>query len=169
MTLGERRGKNNMDRSENTAAEPERKGNGIDGSIRVRSALRISVNDEGGEILIPVEDAQFIEDFFTALDGFTKIRDNIRSRTAGLEGAELVKPVIEELRNVTAELDRLFGEGCCRKVFGDTVPSPYAIADFFEQMMPIIESYTAARQQRMAEKYGQYNRQQRRRYRKGQK
>lgn len=77
MKLGERRGKDNMDSRENMAAGPERKGNGIDGSIRVRSALRISVNDEGGEILIPVEDAQFIEDFFTALDAFTKIRDKI--------------------------------------------------------------------------------------------
>lgn len=157
-----------MDDRKNTVAELEKKGSGIDGSIRVRSALRISVNDEGGEILIPVEDAQFIENFFTTLDKVTKIRDNIRSRTEGLEGAELVKPVKEELRNIMSELDRLFGEGFCSKVFGDTVPSPYAISDFFEQMIPIIDSYTNARQQRIAAKYGQ-NRKQRRWNKKKQK
>lgn len=157
-----------MGSREDMEVNPRKKNTGIDGSIRVKSGLRVSVNDEGGEILIPVEDARFIEDFFTTMDEFTKINNNIRSRTEGLEGADFVKTVMEELRNIMSELDRLFGEGCCRKVFGDTVPSPYAISDFFEQMMPIIDTYTNARQQRIAAKYGQ-NRQQRRWNKKKQK
>lgn len=154
-----------MDNKQRGAALPEKKNTGTDGSIRVKSALRISVNESGDEILIPVEDAQFIEDFFNTLDEFTKISNNIRSRTVGLEGAELVKPVIEELKKVTAEIDRLFGEGCCHKVFGGTVPSPYAVADFFEQLMPIIDAYANERQKRIAAKYAP-NRQQRRKNKK---
>lgn len=131
---------------------------GTDGSIRIKSSLRISVNDKGDVILIPVEDTQFIEDFFNLLDAFSEASENIKIRTADREGVEKVKPVAEEMKNMMSELDNLFGEGCCRKVFGNIVPTPYIMADFFDQMIPILNKYTNERQSKIAEKYSRSRR-----------
>lgn len=125
----------------------------VDGSIRIKSSLRISVNDKGDVILIPVEDTQFIEDFFDMLDAFSQASENIRRKTAGKNTAEQVKPVAEEMREMMAQLDNLFGEGCCKKVFGDIVPTPYIMADFFDQIVPILNKYANDRQAKIAEKY----------------
>lgn len=131
---------------------------GTDGSIRVKSSLRINVNDEGGVILIPVEDTQFIEDFYNLLDAFSQASRNIRSKIAGKNDADIVKPVAEEMRNMMTQLDNLFGEGCCQKVFGNIVPTPYIMADFFDQMVPILNKYANDRQTKIAEKYSKNRR-----------
>lgn len=80
---------------------------GTDGSIRVKSSLRINVNDEGGVILIPVEDTQFIADFFDMLDAFSQASESIRRKTAGKNMEEQVKPVAEEMRGMMTQLDNL--------------------------------------------------------------
>ncbi len=126
---------------------------GTDGSISVKSSLRINVNDEGGVILIPVEDTQFIADFFDMLDAFSQASESIRRKTAGKNMEEQVKPVAEEMRGMMTQLDNLFGEGCCQKVFGNIVPTPYIMADFFDQMVPILNKYANSRQSKIAEKY----------------
>lgn len=131
---------------------------GTDGSIRVKSSLRINVNDKGDIILIPVEDTQFIEDFFDMLDAFSQASENIRRKTAGKNTAEQVKPVAEEMRGMMTQLDNLFGEGCCKKVFGNIVPTPYIMADFFDQMVPILNKYANDRQAKIAEKYNRNRR-----------
>lgn len=131
---------------------------GIDGSIRIKSSLRISVNDAGDVILIPVEDTQFIDDFFGLLDAFSQASENIRKRTSGKETAAQVKPVVEEMRGMMTRLDNLFGEGCCQKVFGNIVPTPYIMADFFDQMVPILNKYANDRQSKIAEKYNRNRR-----------
>lgn len=150
-----------MDNDQSIAVLPEKKNPGIDGTIRIKSGLRISVNDAGDEIFIPVENTQFIEDFYKMLDKFSEINKNIKTKTTGLENAEMVKPVEEEIKSIMEELDRVFGDGCCQKVFGNIVPTPYVIADFFDQLLPILHQYADGRQARIAEKYGP-NRQARR-------
>lgn len=152
----------NSDQSKEELAE--KKTPGVDGSIRIKSGLRISVNDAGDEIFLPVENTQFIEDFYEMLDIFYEINKNIKSK-AGLEKSEMVKSVKEDIKKLTTEFDRLFGDGCCQKVFGSMVPSPYVIADFFDQLIPIINKYAGDRKARLAEKYGP-NRQMRRRNKK---
>lgn len=126
---------------------------GIDGSIRVKSSLRINVNDGGDVIFIPVEDTQFIEDFFDTLDAFSQASESIRRKTAGKNTAEQVKPVAEEMRGMMTQLDNLFGGGCCKKVFGDIVPTPYIMANFFDQIVPILNKYANDRQAKITEKY----------------
>lgn len=150
-----------MDEKKQFPAVPPSGKGAPDGSIRIRSALRISVNDEGGEIFLPVEDTQFIEDFYNVLDAFSRADRNIKERTAGQEGIGVVKPVKEEIRSMMEELDSLFGEGCCGKVFGNIIPTPYAMASFFDQLVPIINKYADDRQAKIAEKYRR-NRQERR-------
>lgn len=126
---------------------------GFDGSIRIKSSLRINVNDAGDVILMPVEDTQFIEAFFNLLDSFSQASENIKAKTAGREISEQVKPVAEEMRGMMTQLDNLFGEGCCKKVFGDIVPTPYIMANFFDQIAPILNKYANDRQLKISEKY----------------
>ena len=56
----------NNDQSKTELAE--KKTPGVDGSIRIKSGLRISVNDAGDEIFLPVENTQFVENFYEMLD-----------------------------------------------------------------------------------------------------
>lgn len=127
--------------------------NSIDGSIRIKSNLKISVNDNGEYILIPIEDAQFICKFYDMIDNFSSLIDNVQSRCEGKTEKEQVLVITDELQNITAELDYMFGENCCKKVFGDIVPTPYLLGDFFDQLIPIMSNYTDERQKKIVEKY----------------
>ena len=50
-------------------------------------------------------------------------------------------------------LDLLFGEGCCRKVFGNIVPDDLLIMDFLEQLTPVIEDLGRERNKKLSGKY----------------
>ena len=52
-----------------------------------------------------------------------------------------------------SEIDKLFGVDACKKVFCGAIPSAYAIADFFEQLIPIFDEYADIRQKKISEKY----------------
>ena len=66
---------------------------------------------------------------------------------------EHIQLLVTVMQDITAEIDNIFGEDCCEKVFDTTAPSPYAVADFFDQMLPIFDRYTNERQKRIANKY----------------
>lgn len=58
------------------------------------------------------------------------------------------KPEIEQLRimigktnEIMSDIDRVFGERTCKKVFGEITPSPILITDFFDQIIPIAQRY----------------------------
>ncbi len=45
------------------------------------------------------------------------------------------------------------GEGTCRKVFGDIVPSVDLYVDFINQLAPYFEKYGKERQKKLMQKY----------------
>ena len=51
------------------------------------------------------------------------------------------------------EVDELFGDGTCRKVFGDILPSMDLFVEFFGSLLPFFEEYKQDRMRRMG-KYG---------------
>ena len=51
------------------------------------------------------------------------------------------------------KMDEVFGEGCCRKVFGNIIPDELPIMDFFEQMTPIMQRMAAERGEKLKTKY----------------
>ena len=56
----------------------------------------------------------------------------------------------ELCRYTCAELDRLFGEGCCKKVFvGIKNPGIELIGDFFEQITPLLNQYAQERNKKI--------------------
>lgn len=127
--------------------------------IRVSTGIVIEVNDAGETITMNVEDQMFLDRFCNLMEEFRKIADEMD--TEGVESLELkehVALVIDRTKTLMNRIDDVFGEECCRKVFGDTVPGPYVIADFFDQLQPIVEKYMDARQKEISKKYSRTRR-----------
>lgn len=122
--------------------------------INVRSDIVVSVNKNGDTITVNVEDQGFIERFYGLIDRLNAIEETMKSEEVKKLGQrEQLQRMIAETKCIMADIDVLFGEGCCRKAFGDIVPSPYLIADFFDQLTPIAEQYMNERQKRIESKY----------------
>jgi len=119
--------------------------------IRVSRGIEINVNDAEETICIPVEDQNLTVKFF----GLVEMLENIEKEAgkADRESIDGVKHMIELTKELMAEIDNMFGQESCRKIFGDIVPGPYALADFFEQVTPIIEDHMDKRQKEIAQKY----------------
>lgn len=112
-------------------------------SLRIKKGIEVEVNDAGESIVIPVEDAQFSEKFYGLLNRFQAVESEITAD----------KTLIEVTKEIMAEIDDLLGQDSCRKVFGNIIPSPYLLLDFFDQLLPVFEEYIAERRERIAEKY----------------
>ncbi len=122
--------------------------------IRVSRGITVEVNDAGETIVIDVEDQMFVNKFYDLMNDLEQTAKDVDSdATRKLSDRDRLKVMIDHTRSIMAHMDDLFGEGCCRKVFGDTVPSPYRLADFFDQIRPIMERYMNDRQKEIARKY----------------
>lgn len=122
--------------------------------IRVRSGIVVNVNDDGDTITINVEDQSFIDKLF----GFYNRIDSVANEmnTPEMEEKserEQLDSVIEKTKEIMKDIDGMFGDNACKKVFGDIIPSPYLIADFLDQLVPIANQYMDERQKKIAERY----------------
>lgn len=125
------------------------------GKIRVRKGIQVEVNDNGDIITLLVEDMQFMDGFYGIIDKFTQTAEKMSAvKTESVR--EQLKLLVEECRNLTQEIDLVFGDECCKKVFGDMVPSPYAMTDFFDQIAPILGKYANERQSKIGQKYNKH-------------
>lgn len=122
-------------------------------SIRVGSRVEIGVNDNGDTIVLNFDDCSFIDNFFQIAESLDKASEYFNGSFEQLEDREKICGTREKMQEISEEIDRLFGEGCCKKVFGNIVPSPYLVAEFFEQLLPIIQKHADERQKKIAAKY----------------
>lgn len=136
--------------------------------LRVDSGIKkIEVNDNGDYISIAISDASFYEQFGALIKNFEskqaeieqsakelseKYRDKSDNDTGMIvDSIELYSGLCRE---VCAELDKLFGDGCCRKVFvGIEMPGIELIGDFFEQITPLLNQYARERNEKINLKY----------------
>ena len=122
--------------------------------INITRGLTINVNDQGDTITLIVDDQRFIDRFYGLIETFDKSVKQINSKSAGYKSErDRLKQLMEETRKIMNNIDELFGQGACVKIFGDIVPSPVLLADFFDQMIPITKAYTNERQQVIERKY----------------
>lgn len=133
--------------------------------IRIDSGVReIEVNDNGDRICIPMNDNAF----FKRVNGFldwvdkeqaalgTRLKSGAETDGGALDAIDMQIKLSEE---ICAELDKLFGEGCCRKVFaGVQSPSIVLIWDFLEQLMPILQKFAGERNEKINFKYNRNRR-----------
>lgn len=123
-------------------------------NIRVNRGITVCVNDNGDTICIDVDNTLFAEKYARLVERMEEISNSIDTDKE-MSTTELIKTVVDKMKEVTVEVDNLFGEGACEKIFGkDVIPAPYALMEFFEQITPIIEKYTKAREDKILQKYG---------------
>lgn len=122
--------------------------------IRVNSGIVVEVNDAGETITVNVEDQQFVARYYQMLEKMDAIKEKVKAEgRPGANPSQEIQFIIDQSKELMAEIDAVFGAECCRKVFGDIVPNPYLIADFFDQMTPVIKQYTDKRRESIAAKY----------------
>lgn len=129
--------------------------------IRVATgAKRIEVNDNGDYIVLNFGDNSFPDRFFAMVDRVQERANKAvpeaekidAQHEKGSEGymratAALWRKVHEEIMD---EIDKFFGPGTCKKVFGDIVPGIELYEDFFSQLTPYFEQAGKERAQRMS-------------------
>lgn len=133
-------------------------------SLRVSNGIKnIEVNDNGDYISIPISDTSFFERFGEMMKNFERKQAEIEQQSKKLSEKHKDKPdddvdmIVDTIglysklcKEVCAELDNLFGDGCCRKVFvGIENPSIELIGDFFEQITPLLQKYAQERNQKI--------------------
>ncbi len=119
--------------------------------IRVDNGAReIEVNDKGECIQVFLDDGAFMRKFAGVLEYFEEKsaelqkweeeqKKNYPHKEGEMASTEEIVVSTEKYdglcRETCAKLDELFGEGCCRKVFGEnSVPGIKVIGSFFVQM-----------------------------------
>lgn len=137
-------------------------------SLRVNSGIKmVEVNDAGEYISIPINDAAFYERFGDLIKNFECKQAEIKRKARDLSEKHKDKPdndadaiidgiqlYAELCRHTCEEIDKLFGEGCCRKVFaGIETPGIELICDFFEQITPLLNQYAQERNQKISLMY----------------
>ena len=120
--------------------------------IRVTTGVTIEVNDNGDTIVARIDDALFVNGFYDLLESMEKKQNEIES-TVIEDDREKLDFITGKTKEIIAQIDSLFGVDTCKKVFCGAIPSAYAIADFFDQLVPIFEEYADVRQKKIAEKY----------------
>lgn len=130
-------------------------------SIRVSSEIkRIEVNDAGEYIELNLGDQSFASRFYEMLDRVEKSIDSMNIRALELDQKYKDASLFERQRAMCdfntelhtilkGEVDSFFGEGTCRKVFGDIIPHYSMYLDFFEQLQPIFANFAQERRQKM--------------------
>ena len=124
--------------------------------IRVSTGVTIEVNDNGDTIVARIDDALFVNGFYDLLELMEKNQKEIECMDNGptqYDDRQRLEFIKENTTEIMEEIDRLFDTDACRKVFCGAIPSAYAIADFFDQLVPIFNEYADARQKKIAEKY----------------
>lgn len=122
--------------------------------IKLNKAITIGVNDAGDTISVNVEDQGFVEKFYKMVDRLQDITAKMQSPEAQALGErEQLHAMIGHIKEVMQDIDGLFGADSCKKIFGDIIPSAYLLADFFEQLTPIVEKYVGERKQFIEERY----------------
>lgn len=125
--------------------------------IRLSRGVPIRVNDAGETIVMNVEDQTFVEKFYGLIDRLEAVSGEMQSEAVKNMGDhDQLLLMIERTKPIMAEIDAIFGPESCRKVFGDIVPNPYLMADFFDQLKPIAEQYVSKRQEEIKKKYNNH-------------
>lgn len=123
--------------------------------VRIDNGIReIEVNGNGDCIYIPINDNTFFERVRSFLDWAERekaaLEVKLKSRTEADDETENIIDMQNELsRDMCEELDKLFGEGCCSKVFmGVKNPDIVLVLDFLGQLMPILRKFVQERKER---------------------
>lgn len=127
--------------------------------IRIaRNVKRIEVNDDGEFIELDFDDLNLPYRYYAMLKRFEKDRAEfsreLSEKLKGKNAAESAEELVEAERRLNIHfrdaIDEVFGEGTCRKVYGDILPSVEMHLQFFDALRPYFEEEAQRRQQKMS-------------------
>lgn len=125
----------------------------MNGKIRISNGVKkIEVNDDGEFILLPVSDDGFVLNFYRLMEDIKKRGNELSEEIGGEETVDYVEKIVAVEREIKQKVDALFGDGTCKKVFGDILPSMDLFVEFFGSLVPFLEEYKNERTAKM-EKY----------------
>lgn len=139
-------------------------------SLRIDNGLKkIEVNDAGEYIEFSVVDSGFFRAFFDLLQWFDEQENRKEIKEMEEQGDKVVSDDVNEInydaansvldirekiiKEACEKIDNIFGAEASRKIFGRIIPDMFMIADFFEQITPLIEKYSKERNQSINKKY----------------
>lgn len=123
-------------------------------NIRVNKGIVIEVNDAGDTITINTEDQSLVDKFYGMMERLQEIKEEMEAPEMEKKGErEILKIMIERTKEIMKEIDNIFSEDSCKKIFGDIVPSAYLIVEFFDQMTPIVEKHMKERRKEIENRY----------------
>lgn len=126
--------------------------------IRIaRNVKRIEVNDNGEFIELDFDDLNLPYRYYAMLKRFEKDRAEfsreLSEKLKGKTAAESTEELVEAERGLNMyfrdAIDEVFGEGTCRKLYGDILPSIEMHLQFFDALRPYFEEEAQRRQQKM--------------------
>lgn len=125
-------------------------------SIRVKNInKKIEVNDEGEYIVLPFSDQSFPKRFFELFDSLSKMQKEAETKIHDIKDERSLIDFNADIHErAKEEIDKVFGVGTCKKVFGDIVPGIDMIQDFFEQLMPFFEEHSKENKKEMKTRFG---------------
>lgn len=127
--------------------------------IRIaRNIKRIEVNDNGEFITLDFDDLNLPYRYYGMLKRLEKdrvkfaqeLQEKLRDKT-GMDSAEELVNAERDLNIYFRDaIDEVFGEGTCRKVYGDILPSIDMHLQFFDAIRPYFEEEAQRRRQKMS-------------------
>lgn len=126
--------------------------------IRIaRNIKRIEVNDNGEFITLDFDDLNLPYRYYGMIKRLEKdrvkfaqeLQEKLRDKT-GMDSAEELVNAERDLNIYFRDaIDEVFGEGTCRKVYGDILPSIDMHLQFFDAIRPYFEEEAQRRRQKM--------------------
>lgn len=126
--------------------------------IRIqRNIKRIEVNDDGEFITLDFDDLNLPYRYYEMIKKFDKDRvkfaNELSQKLKGKPASIVSEELVEAERNMNIyfrdAIDKVFGEGTCRKVYGDILPSFEMHMQFFDLLRPYFEEEAKRRQEKM--------------------
>lgn len=120
--------------------------------LRIDTGVRkIEVNDNGDYIMLQVAD----QSIPAKLKKFVKAVEAKAAKLAELTDSEAdVEAVVEHAYELDvfakASIDDIFGDGTCKKVFGDIVPPIEMYIEFIEAITPYFQEYALNRAKKLS-------------------
>jgi hypothetical protein len=117
--------------------------------IRQEKIKKIEVNDKGEYIELNFNDRSFPHRFFELIKSFESKEKEFMDRAKKIEileeKDEKTKASLELDKEIhyflLKEVDKVFGNDTCKKVFGDIIPSAECYKEFFEALMPYFQEF----------------------------
>lgn len=117
---------------------------------------KVEINDSGDYIVIPMGDNTFPQ---RVIDFSKKAEEQynvLLEKEIELKGSDI--EILSNMRagillNVGQLFDGLFGDGSCKKVFGNLAPSMDIMVSFMEQIAPLVNKFATERQSEIEAKY----------------